>query len=273
MTPRGHFQTIWRRKWHILLATVAVTVAVYFVTDSQARTYRADAQLNVTAGKSSTDQQPPGADLTLFLASTYAQLGQTRPVIADAVARSGLHISEETAAKRLSVTASSQVGAVNIAATGPNPTEATALARGESEALTATVGAEQAASLQASLAPVQAQIAQVGNELASLPPGSPNQTAVADQYQALIQSATSRQLAPVNELTVVSPARAESAPISPNPKRDALLGFVTALVVTSELAVGLELLSDRFSGEDLDEEIRRVTNLPVLAHVPGTDTA
>ena len=271
MTARGHFQTIWRRKWLIVVASVLVAVAVFLVSNSQGRTYRAQAQLNVTPGQPPNIQQPVGGDVTLFLASTYAQLGQTRPVIEDAVARSRLHISEQTAADRLNVTASSQVGFITVTATGPSPADATSLAAGEAQALSNAVTLQQNAEVQASLAPVQQQITAVGNELAAAPPGSAQQSALADQYQALVQSAANRQLATKDSLTIVSPARADSGPISPNPKRDALLGFVTALVVVSEVAVGIELLSDRFSGDDLDEDIMRVTGLPVLARVPGTD--
>ncbi len=244
---------------------------VYGFSATRAKTYRAQGQLNVIPGQSSTDQAPVGQETTLFLANTYAQVGLTRPVIADAASRSHLGISEETAAKRLSVTASTQVGFVNVSSTGPSPDQATALARGEIEALTATIAAQQSSAVQASLAPVQQQIAAVANQLASLPSGSPAQAAVASQYQALVQSATAKQLAQSNQLNVVSPARADTAPVSPNPKRDALLAFVTALVLNAELAVGIELLSDRFSGEDLDEEISRVTGLPVLAHVPRAE--
>jgi capsular exopolysaccharide synthesis family protein len=271
VTARGHFQTIWRRKWWILVASVLVAAVVYFVSDSQARTYRAQAQLNVIPGQPPSITQPVGGDVTTFLASTYAQLGQTRPVIQDATARARLRIDEQTAADRLNVSASSQVGFISISATGPSPADATALAAGEAQALSNAVTVQQNALVQTSLAPVQAQITAVGNELAAAPSGSPQQSALADQYQALVQSAANRQLATKDQLTIVSPARADSGPISPTPKRDALLGFVTALVVFSELAVGIELLSDRFSREDLDEDIRRVTGLPVLARVPGTD--
>ena len=271
MTPRGHFQVIWRRRWLILLATVLIAGGVYGFSATRAKTYRAQGQLNVVPGQPANDSSPVSQDTTVFLTNTYTQLGQTRPVVTDAVHRSGLHISEETAVRRLSVTASNQVGFINVAATGPTPDQATALARGEIDALTATVTAQQSSSLQRSLAPVQQQIATVGAQLATLPPGSATQAAVASEYQALVQSATTKQLAQTNQINVVSPARADSAPVSPNPARDALLAFVTALVLNAELAVGLELLSDRFPGEELDEEIRRVTGLPVLAHVPRAE--
>src|SRR5205814_2554607 len=73
---------------------------------------------------------------------------------------------------------------------------------------------------------------------------------------------------PVNQLNVISPARAGSSPISPTPLRDALLALLTAVVVTSELSVGIELLGDRFANDDQEEEVSRVTGLPILANVP-----
>jgi polysaccharide biosynthesis transport protein len=267
MTARGHFQVIWRRRWYIVLASLLIAGAVYGFTTTRAKTYQAQAQLLVTPGQTSSNQPVSQTD-TVFLASTYAQLGTTRPIIQDALQRSRLHITEQTAAKRITVSASSQVGFITVAATGPSTGDATALARGEVQALTGAVTAQQTAATSAALAPVQQQIAQLGNQLAALPPGSAPRTALEDQYQALIQSAATRQLAPVNQLNVISPARAGSSPISPTPLRDSLLALLTAVVVTSELSVGIELLGDRFANDDQEEEVSRVTGLPILANVP-----
>jgi capsular exopolysaccharide synthesis family protein len=267
MTARSHFQIIWRRRWYILLATLLIAGGVYGYTSTRAKTYRAQAELNAIPGQTSSSQTVSQTD-TVFLASTYAQLGTTRPIITDAVNRSHLPIDESTAAGRLTVTASTQVGFITVAATGPTTADATALAQGEVQALTAAVATQQTAATNAALAPVQQQITQLGKQLATLPSGSPAQAALQSEYQALIQSAATRQLAQANQLNVISPARADSSPVSPTPIRDALLAFVTALVVTAELAVGIELLGDRFSHDDLEEEITRVTGLPILASVP-----
>src|SRR5437879_12965468 len=108
MTARGHFQIIWRRRWYILLATLLIAGGVYGYTSTRAKTYRAQAELNAIPGQTPSSQTVSQSD-TVFLASTYAQLGTTRPIITDAVNRSHLPIDESTAAGRLTVTTSTQV--------------------------------------------------------------------------------------------------------------------------------------------------------------------
>src|SRR5207302_2542295 len=136
---------------------------------TRAKTYQAQAQLLATPGQNSSSQPASQTD-TVFLASTYAQLGKTRPIILDALHRSGLSIDEQTAANRISATASTQVGFITVAATGPSTGDATALAQGEVQALTAAVTNQQTAATNAALAPVEQQITQLGSQLAALPP-------------------------------------------------------------------------------------------------------
>ncbi|MGQ0802698.1 MAG: Wzz/FepE/Etk N-terminal domain-containing protein [Actinomycetota bacterium] len=67
---------------------------------------------------------------------------------------------------------------------------------------------------------------------------------------------------------VVSPARASSSPIRPQPSRDALLAFLVALVVNAELAALLGFLAGRLPAGRVREEVERVTDVPVLARIP-----
>src|SRR5207244_3161707 len=48
-----------------------------------------------------------------------------------------------------------------------------------------------------------------------------------------------------NQVKLVSPASLPESPLSPRPKRDALLAFLVALVVNAELAAVLSRLFDR----------------------------
>jgi capsular exopolysaccharide synthesis family protein len=67
---------------------------------------------------------------------------------------------------------------------------------------------------------------------------------------------------------VVSPSRASSAPVEPNPTRDAVLAFLVALIVNAELAALLGYLAGRLPAGRVPEEVERVTAVPVLARIP-----
>lgn len=267
MELTAHFKVMWRRRWRITIAAVLIAGAVYALSSSKQPVYRAEALLGVSSGRAVAGDAP-SQEATLFVARTYAELARTRPVVSDAVRRSGLAISPGAALGKIDVTVDTEVGFVSLSATGPTRAAALSLARGLSQALTATIEKEEAGDLAADLAPLRRQIESLEAELAALPANAPQRAAVEARYTSLLNAVTARELRPTNSVTVVSPARAESEPIAPSPLRDAVLALVAALIVNAELAVVLEAFSDRFSRENQAEEVARVTDLPVLAEVP-----
>lgn len=263
-----HFRAIWRRRWRIVLTSALVAALVGAWSASQPKVYQGAATVAITSGRATAGESVTRED-TLFLARTYAELSETRPVVADAARRSELSISAAEAGRRLSARAHDDVGFLTVSADGPSPGEATELAAAGASALTAAVSDQQQQALREALAPVEAEVQELGDRLARLDPASADRSPLQARYAALLASATERRLQPVDRLTVVSPARAEPAPVSPQPPRDALLALLVALVVNSELAVLLAGLADRFSGDDQELEVTDVTGLPVLARVPA----
>ncbi|MBW3555305.1 MAG: polysaccharide biosynthesis tyrosine autokinase [Actinobacteria bacterium] len=263
-----HFRTIWRRRWRILGASVVVAVLVGSWSLTRPNLFRASATLAVTSGRATAGESVTRDD-TLFLTRTYAELAETPPVVADAALQSDLSLTNAEAVRRLKARAHDDVGFVTLSATGPSPGDATDLAAAGAQALIAAVAEQQDEALQEALAPLEAEVEEVGDRLAALEPGSPDRTPLQARYAALLGSATERRLQPVDRLAVISPARSEPSPVSPAPARDALLALLVALVVNSELTVVLAALSDRFSGEDPELEVTDVTGLPVLARIPA----
>lgn len=267
MDLRTHFAAMWRHKWVVLVLSVVAAGVTFGVLSGESKVYQATAQLNVIAGQAENGQQPL-QDATPFLAQTYATLAQTRPVLADAARRSGLHINEDIASTRVSVLTPGGIGYLQVAAKGPTPQAATALDSAASQALVDAVNAQQQQALQTQVAPIQNELQQLGSQLSSLPSGSPQRSTLETQYQAVSQSLVTAELQPLNRVVVVSPAGAGASPVAPQPPRYAVLAFVTALVVLAELSVGYEAVSDRFSRTTSDEELQRLTGLPVLARIP-----
>ena len=264
-----HFRVIYRRRWPVLVASLLVAALAYAWSVTRSPVYRAKALVSVTSGRAVSGESVTEDD-TLFLTRNYAELARTRPVVTDAAVRSGLDISAGDARRRLSARSASDVGFLTITADGPSPASATALAKGAVDALLGAVSAQQAESVRDALAPVDAEIQRLEEELNDLRRAGAGRVPLDSRYEALVQEATERLLAPTDRLAVVSAARAESEPVSPTPLRDAVLVLLAALVLNAELAVVVEALRDRFSAEDQDDAVTEVTGLPVLARVPDT---
>jgi len=263
-----HFRVIARHRWSVLVASVVVAGLAFAWSYTRPPVYEATASITVTSGRAVSGQNVTEQD-TLFLTRNYAELARTRPVVADAVLRSKLPISVADARRRISSRASGDVGFLTLSATGPSLDAATRLAQATADALTAAVAREQAAAVRETLAPIEGEIGQVGGELAQLPPGAGNREVLMARYQALVQAATERRVAPTDRLVLVSPARGDSTPVSPTPVRDTVLALLVALVVNAELAVLLEVLRDRMSGSEDDEGSGEIMGLPVLASIPA----
>lgn len=264
-----HFRVIARRRWSVLTASLVVAGLTFAWSYSRPAVYEANALISVTSGRALSGQSVTEQD-TLFLSRNYAELSSTRPVLADAALRSKLALSTADARQRISSRAASDVGFITINATGPSPDDATRLAQATADALIAAVADEQTRALQAALAPIDSEISQVGGELGLLPPTAGQREALVARYQALVQAATERRLAPSDRLVLVSPARSDPAPVSPTPVRTTLLALLVGFVVNAEVAVLIEILRDRISSSD-DDESEEIMGLPALARIPPGD--
>jgi len=266
-----HLRVIYRRRWTVLLVSLAVAGGVFAWSSTREPVYGAQAVISVTSGRALAGQSINGED-TLFLTRNYAELATTPPVLADAALRSGLAISAGEARRRVSSRAASDVGFLTIAAQGPSPADATALAKAAAESLIAAVDEQQRQTVRVAVEPVQEEIQQLDAQLLALPEGARNRSPLEARYEALVRAATERRLAPSDRLVLVSPARGDLTPLSPKPMRDALLALLVALVINAELLVLIEVLRDRFSVHEPDEGPDELLGLAVLARVPPGET-
>ena len=262
-----HFRVMSRRRWSVLVASLSVASLAFAWSYTRPAVYDATALITVTSGRALSGQSVTEED-SLFLSRNYAELARTRPVLADAARRSTLALSAADARQRISSRASSDVGFITVSATGPSLEDATRLAQGTADALIAAVADEQKKTVRAAVDPIDSEIAEVGAELAKLPSEAGNREALVARYQALVQATTERRLAPTDRLVLVSPARGDPVPVSPTPVRTTALAFLVALVVNAELAVLIEVLRDRISSTEEDEESGEIMGLPALARIP-----
>jgi capsular exopolysaccharide synthesis family protein len=267
MDLADHFRVIAHNWWRILIVALLVAAGVYYYSSTRDDRYEASTTMSVSSGLASSGSVSP-KDQSVFLAQTYAELALTRPVVAAAVKDGDLSISTDTARDNLGVEPASDTGFLTITASGDRPREASALANATAVALREAVASEQERAVEQDLESVNEEIASVQAQLATTAEGTPARAELETRYSALLQAAIERRTQPRDRIEVVSPARPPEAPVSPRPKRDAVLGFLVAAILAAEASVAIAALSDRLPRNLDPERVGQMLGAPVLASVP-----
>lgn len=261
-----HFRAIWAKKYLVLLISLLVAAAAYLLSSQQDEVFEASLRLRLAPGEVVSGQRVTETE-TAFLATSYAELGSGDVVLDPAAEAVGLSVDRLRGVA--DVAASGTPGFIDVSASAGSAERAEELADAVSQALVDAIQERQDATLATTVAPVQAELDELADELGTLELEDPERPMLEARYDALLQALISRQVRTVDRLEVVSPARSEGAPVSPRPRRDATLAFLLALVINGELVVLLSALGDRLSPENLAEDIAQTTGLPLLARVPG----
>lgn len=262
-----HFRIIWRNRWRVLLVSLLIAGLVYLRSSSLDEVYAAEAILRVNPARS-TNGDPVSQDNTLFIARSYAELAETTPVQRDAAQRSELGLPADEAERRLDVTLTGETGFLLVRATGEDRDAASRLADAMAETLVDEVETRQADELLEKIAPLQDEISLLEGQLALTDEDDPARAALETRYETALTAVQNATFEETDEIEIIAPARAGGGPVTPTPRRDAILAFLVAVVVNSELAVLLAVVSGRFSGADASVEITQLTGLPVLARIP-----
>ena len=256
--PRDFFRILWRRKWLILLCLVLIPVAIYVYSDRLTKTYQASTivQVQVTATDAGlfVDQDlPSGSANTAKVAALVPTSG-----VLDEGSRL---LGEPEGSLRGAVSAkdNEDTGFITITATAGRGERAAEIANTVARSLRVTRE-------RAGLRRVDAAITNVEKELDKLGNGDADELQ-ATQLSERLQGLRALRAAQAENVQVVEPARAPSSPVSPNPKRNAILGLVIAILVAAG-AVALAERLDRRLHDSRDME--RLTGTPLLAQVPSS---
>lgn len=262
-----HFRVIWRHKWRIVAVGVAIAVVVYIRSTTLPEVYEARTLLQATSGRAAAGEAFTRDD-TLFLSQTYAELATTRPLIADAVTRSGLRMDVSSALDEITAQTSGDAGFIIITATGATPNEAERLSQAVADELTAVVTEQQRQRIADTLKEPQAEVDQLNAQLLSQGLSDAQRSELESRRDALESQISVTRLRSRDRIELVAPARSPRTPVAPTPARDAILALLAGLIINAELFVLLEAMSGRFSSDNVAEDITRITGLPVLAEIP-----
>lgn len=129
-----HFRLIWRRRWLVAFVSLAIAAGVYAWSRTLPKVYEATATIDVISAATDTGEALTEEQVDL-VTNRFAALAGTTTVLEDAIDRSGLDIGVGTARSRASASGSTDPGFVAVAAEGPSPRAADALAGGLVQAL------------------------------------------------------------------------------------------------------------------------------------------
>src|SRR5215207_2986883 len=254
--PRDFFRLIWRRKWVILLCVTLIPLAAYVYSDRLTKSFQSSTIVQVQntatdAGLFVDQDLPSGSANTGKIAALVGTSG-----VADEAARL---MGEPEGSLRGAITAQDDedTGFITLTATAGSGERAAEIANTVGKALRVT-------RRDAGIQRVDASIANVEKELAKLPPGEELQRS---QLSERLQGLRALRAAQGENTQVVEPAAVPTSPVSPNPKRNAILAFVVALLV----AAGAVALAERLDRRLHDSrDVEKLTGTPLLAQIPSS---
>jgi non-specific protein-tyrosine kinase len=271
-----------RARLPLIIASIVLAAAGAFAFSTvQAKVYEARATLIVGTSVTGTTVDLQALLASQQLATTYAKIVTTRPVLDNVITKLGLRMTAEELSKNIT-TLTGTDSTLSISARDGDATRAAAIANAlvdqllaASKAVSPGQSADIRASADAYLAATQSQILTAQAQAVNLSAIQNRTTAqeaalVALQDQLVALRATYAQLLPfsssgaANLLTVIEPAVAPDIPISPRPLINTIIAAILGLLVAGAVVLIAAYLDDRIK---TPEDVEEVLGLPTLGSV------
>lgn len=264
MERTGYFRLIWASKGWLALFAVAAAVVVFAISSTESDQYESKA-----LGQIVSTSQAEGEILTeeqlLSLSNLNHELAKTSTVLDLAHEDPAVKGQEAEFNSSVSVQPEARVGVLSFTATTGDPEQAADFANAYAKAFASYLDQLQISQRKQSLLPLQERINEVNRELQNTPAGDPQFAGLQVELQALQDQVAADSSNPGDTMRVVEPAVPHDSPVSPKPKRDALLALIGALVLGIATIYLRDLLFDRYRSA---EEAGRDLGLSLLGEIP-----
>ncbi|HEY6759193.1 MAG TPA: hypothetical protein VI318_06870 [Baekduia sp.] len=235
-----------------MVFAIIVAAGAYSLSSRKGDTYEATTVVRIVPGASAN-----ALDATALqsLASSYASLARSSEVTgAVNVPNASLSVSSDDS------------GILNMSATGPDPKTVARASRRYATVFSRKLESDADARRAAVVKRIETQAAAARRELGDHSDGSPESQALTSALASLQSAAANAQTQQSDEAETISPATVPGSPISPRPKRDAILALIAALIAGCAVAYFRAALSNRFATA---EEVAQDLELPLLADIPS----
>jgi non-specific protein-tyrosine kinase len=276
------------RAWlPLLVVSVVLAAGVAFAVSSQLpKTYEAKATLIVGQSLSAVNPDYTQIQVSQRLSTTYATVATTRPILDAVIKQLDLGVTSDELLKRVRANAPLDSTLLTITAQDADPARAAAIANALAQELIAASPAVQGsqaefqASIDADLKATQDQISTTQAQVEALS-GLPQRTAAQDAELATLEGrlvslrSTQATLLTFSSskasslLTVIEPAVAPIAPVSPRPLLNTLLAAVLGLLLAAGVAFLAEYLDDSIKDSDEVQEVAGLSTLGAIVRMKG----
>jgi capsular exopolysaccharide synthesis family protein len=253
---RKYARIFWRRKWIFLAVLVIVPVAVYFVSASSAKVYQSSVLIELQpTSVDSAQGAAQGGPSAQFIAIAARLIETTGVAQAAAQQLSGPRASPSALLDAINVSTDPNTGFITISGRAGSPARAADIANAFGAAINSIRAQQAVGQLSESISGLQAQI----NALPANAIGPRNQ--LITQMERL----RAERAAQGANAQVIEPATPSSSPVSPHPRRNALLGLLVAALLGLGLVAIVESLDRRVRRA---EDVEELLGLPLLSSVP-----
>ena len=263
-TLRSYLVVIQRRKWWVITLALLGLGASLAVSLTQPKQYSATAQLLVQSAVQGVSLAGVPAQVTSTDIQTDLQLATSAPVLRTVKGKLG-------STPAISATEVGQTNVMALTAVSSSPARAALIANTYGQAFVAQTRSVAISNLTAAQGQLAAQIAALGKQIKALQgraSAAAQVTALVNQQAVLKEEVAQLQVngaVATSGVEFVTPAQPPTAPSSPKPVEDALLGLLAGLALGLAAAFLRDSLDDTLASK---ESAERIGGVPVLGMVP-----
>jgi polysaccharide biosynthesis transport protein len=263
MDSRQQFRTIWAYRRWLALFVVLTALVTYVLSKGQPQTFKATALAQlVSAAEASGQVLAPEEQQTIT--NSYLRIAQTPGVYTLGARNVGGHITPSEFASHVSVNPETDTAVFDVSGTAGSASQSVSFANAYASAFSTYVEELQTHQRQAAVSRLQQQISTAEAGIAAT-----TSTVRADQLREqlrVLQTKVSETVAaPSDSVRVLGSAPLPASPVSPQPKRNAILALIVSLILGCGVIIAYSALADRYRDSD---EVAADIGLALLGEVP-----